>query len=75
MLLLTAQNGLAELSYLSVEGFTRVLRPPQGRQHSQILLNSLYFGNASMLLGGPQEPREVCLYAPQHRERLRVLLG
>jgi hypothetical protein len=28
-----------------------------------------------MLLRGPWEPREICLYAPQHRERLRVLLG
>ena len=28
-----------------------------------------------MLLLGLWAPREVCLYAPEHRERLRVLLG
>ena len=45
---------------------TFVLRPPRPArktQHGWILLNSLYCRNASMLLRGPREPREVCLYA------------
>ena len=46
-------------------------RPARKTQHCRILLNSLYCRNASMLLRGPQAPREVCLYAPQHRRRLR----
>jgi hypothetical protein len=37
-------------------------RPAITTQQGQILLNSLYFRNASMLLRGPQAPREVCLY-------------
>jgi hypothetical protein len=43
--------------------------------HSWILLNSLYCRNTSMLLQGPRVPREPCLYAPQHRRRLRGPLG
>ena len=31
-------------------------------QQGRILLNSLYCRNTSMLLQGPREPREVCLY-------------
>jgi hypothetical protein len=55
-----------------------LLRPTSASketQHGQILLNSLYCRNAFMLLWGPQEPREVCLYTLQHRERLRGPLG
>ena len=58
--------------------FETVLRPPQPArktQHGQILLNSLYCRNTSMLLRGPREPREDCLYTPQHRVGLCVLLG
>ena len=38
-------------------------RPARKTQHGWILLNSLYCRNASMLLRGPREPTEVCLYA------------
>jgi hypothetical protein len=58
--------------------YTHMLCPPQPArktQHGWILLNSLYCRNTSMLLRGPWEPREVCLYAPQHRRRLRGPLG
>jgi hypothetical protein len=44
---------------------TVVLRPPRPvrkTQHGRILLNSLYYRNTLMLLRGPWEPREVCLY-------------
>jgi hypothetical protein len=36
-------------------------RPARMTQHGEILPNSLYCRNASMLLWGPREPREVCL--------------
>ena len=46
----------------------RLPRPARKTQHGRILLNSFYCRNASMLLRGPQEPREVCLYtlSPPH---------
>ena len=37
-------------------------RPARKTQHGQILLNSLYCRNTSMLLRGSRVPREVCLY-------------
>jgi hypothetical protein len=37
--------------------------PARMAQHGRILLSSLYCRTASMLLRGPREPREVCLYA------------
>jgi hypothetical protein len=50
-------------------------RPAITTRHNRILLNSLYYRNASMLLRGPRAPREPCLYVPQHRRRLCGPLG
>ena len=46
-------------------------RPARMTGHSWVFLNSLYYRNALMLLQGPRVHREPCLYAPQHRRRLR----
>jgi hypothetical protein len=56
---------------LKLTGLSVCSLPARTTRHSCILLNNLYCRNSS----SSWAPREPCLYAPQHRRRLRGPLG